>query len=89
MNDQTKTEHKNEAHISPSELNAGLDGYYTDFCCPNCGSYMFGSSRNKDGSLTRRCHGNEQWKCDYEAHQDKDHIHFKTLVSNVKVSSAP
>jgi hypothetical protein len=29
MNDQIKTKQVNEAHISPSELNNGLD-------CPNC-----------------------------------------------------
>jgi hypothetical protein len=34
MNDQVKTEQPNEAHISPSELNAGLG---TLLPCPFCG----------------------------------------------------
>ena len=55
-------------------------GYYTDFCCPKCGSRMYGSSRNSAGSLTRECHGNNSWKCDYKAHQEFDSKHFKTFV---------
>lgn len=49
------------------------------FECPKCGSYMFGSTENADGTFTRQCHGNEQWRCDFEFHESEDKKYFKTL----------
>jgi len=43
--------------------------YDFHFVCPECGSSYFGSSLNKDGSLTRHCHG---IGCKYEWHETKD-----------------
>ena len=60
-----------------------MTGYYTDFCCPKCGGSTFGSYRNKDGSWTRHCYGNDELECNYRAHEDEDHIHFKTYVPNI------
>lgn len=34
------------------------------FKCPECGSYMFGTSC-ENGILTYHCHGNEEWSCNY------------------------
>ena len=49
----------------------------THFECPKCGSYMFGSSSNGDNTLTRNCHGNEKWQCDFEFHEKEDSKYFK------------
>lgn len=76
------TDEQNNANEGRSRLTAGL-GYWTDFKCPKCGSGMFGSARNDDGTWTRHCHGNEQWKCDFTAHDSDDSKHFKTFVPNI------
>ena len=47
------------------------------FKCPECGSYMFGSSQNTDGTLTRHCHGNEKWKCNFSFNEKDDHLYFE------------
>lgn len=47
------------------------------FHCPKCGSFMFGSSTNKDKSLTRHCHGNESWQCDFSFHDTEDNKYIK------------
>jgi len=48
----------------------------TRFICPECGSYMFGSTQNSDGTLTRHCHGNEAWNCKFNFHQKEDEKYF-------------
>ncbi len=52
------------------------DLFDLQFKCPKCGSFMFGSSTNSDGSLTRNCHGNEKWKCEFEFHESEDGKYF-------------
>ena len=47
------------------------------FECPKCGSYMFGSSSNRDNTLTRHCHGNEMWQCDFKFNEKDDSKYFK------------
>lgn len=53
---------------------------YTNFCCPKCGSFMFGSYRNEDDTWTRRCHGNEKWVCQFNFHEIDDKLYFKEWV---------
>lgn len=55
------------------------EGYWIGFCCPKCGSYMFGSSLT-GGVLMRHCHGNEQWRCDYSAPESDDSKHFREFI---------
>lgn len=46
------------------------------FKCPKCGSFMYGSSLNSDGTWTRHCHGNEMWLCDLTFHESDDDKYF-------------
>lgn len=50
---------------------------YSNFCCPKCDSFMFGSYCNEDGTWTRRCHGNEQQICKFEFPESDDKLYFK------------
>jgi len=51
----------------------------TEFCCPKCGSYMFGSSQEDGKDMIRHCHGNEQWRCGFTFPQKDDHLYFKEV----------
>jgi hypothetical protein len=53
------------------------------FTCPQCGTFCYGSSQNRDGTLTRECHGfgdGHQTKpgpCNFTWHEDDDHLYFR------------
>jgi len=49
------------------------------FECPKCGSYMFGSSQNADGTLTRHCHGNEHCSCGFTFPDSDDDKYFHDI----------
>ena len=55
---------------------------YTNFCCPKCSSYMFGSFLDTDGMLTRSCHGNEKWVCKFQFPESDDKLYFKDCVEH-------
>lgn len=50
-----------------------MSEFYTNFKCPICGSYKFGTSYSSNGIITRHCHGRG---CKYSAPESDDHKHF-------------
>jgi len=66
-------------HAGNKEIDYNIEEFESGsgFHCPECGSYMFGSSTNKDKTLTRHCHGNEQWQCDFSFHQSEDEKYMR------------
>lgn len=72
----------------------------TRFCCPKCGSFMFGSSNcTGPGPMIRHCYGNELVRCDFTFPDTDDRLYFhddaaldtsdNTIASNTSDASAP
>ena len=59
-----------------------------EFHCPKCGSYMFGSSRDKDGKFTRHCHGNEIMSCGFTFPQADDDKYFRPQYDKLEAENA-
>lgn len=53
--------------------------FYNKFECPKCGSHQFGSRKNRDSTLTRSCHGNGQWNCEFEFNSVDDDLYFTEI----------
>lgn len=71
----------NETNATPAPVQR-LVGH--GFCCPKCGSHMFGSTMTGFGRLIRHCHGKDGHFCDFMWPECDDHLY----MPNAHVSSA-
>lgn len=72
-----ETNGKCTKYIMKNEISKPYDSEEKRFTCPECGSRMFGSSTNGDGTYTRHCRGNEEWKCNFSFHESEDDKYIK------------